>query len=303
MFWREGRTELAASLPPEVVLADWQYRGPGPFPTATALAHTGLEVWGASAIRGGYDLTQTVAALAERVDNVVGWQRCRDRREVGGVLHTNWGRSCSSRPPYGPWEGWLPGLIAAGDPQRWAVHPIRPVVALVDQGMAAGNARACLEVLAELESVRATAPEEQSALRWWVLSLRYRVLYLNFVTHGLAYHGLSATAERFGLDPDVVESGQYARSKLRRDLDDWETDARAFWREVGLSDEDEFFASRLHPLRRFLAQDWVPVREARDGKLDAEASERASERGLTVTIDAAVVQGAVDAGARVPRSH
>jgi len=135
MFWREGRPELAARLPPETILVDWQYTGAGPWPTTAKLAATGLELWGASAVSASFDQTLLFAPIAPSIVNVQGWRRLADEGTAAALIHTTWGRSRSLTPPYGPWERSLPGFLAAGNRDLWTKSPLQPYAAKLDAAL------------------------------------------------------------------------------------------------------------------------------------------------------------------------
>jgi hypothetical protein len=256
MFWREKRTDLVSELPSEVVLIDWQYHGAGPWETTAQLASSGRTLWGASAVRCTYAFSSsTLAPLNDRVNNVTGWREQASQQTVKGLIHTTWGRGRSLLPIYGPWEGWIPGFIAAGHHADWPAHPLRAWIERVDEAIDRGSwlhYRALTEDLQKLLDQHQLNEYETLAVQWWMLSVRFKFWYGAALVETLGYQGWLETVKVMGNDTDWQQQCFRQRARAQTQLDEWERDAREFWQRCQLSDADEFFAGRLAPIRALL---------------------------------------------------
>lgn len=249
MFWRTNRPDLASRLPPGTILVDWQYHGQGPYANTTALAASGLEIWGASALRCAHDITQTMAPLAPRRENVIGWEQQLAEGKINGLIHTNWGRSRSTCPCYGPWEGWLPALMPG------VSSLCQDAAELSDQVLRAAGSEVVTPLLQRLEALDSAQlgdPFERAALDWWRLSARHRMIFLDAAISRAGWAAYSADSMATADDCRELRYFQELRSALRRHLSQWERDARLWWTARGWSDADEYFASRLAAPREFL---------------------------------------------------
>lgn len=268
MFWREERIDLAAHLPEPTVLIDWQYAGGGPWATVATLGESGRAVWGASAVRSSFDTRQAVAPIGLRLENVLGWHALRREAggaSLGGLIHTTWGRGRSLMPLYGPWEGWLPGFIAAGDPARWPHDPLAPWVSRLDAAMTAESPAVAKALVEELAEVSCEDAWREQCRRWWVLALRHRVAFLSSLGCGLNFAGFEAIHRSIGVDPDTINHSRAARRAVLASLDAWARDVRRFFADNELDGADEFIAGRTEGLRQLLSHDWaaevIPARE------------------------------------------
>jgi hypothetical protein len=269
MFWREGKPELAARLPPETILIDWQYAGAGPWPTTAKLAATGLEVWGASAVSASYDQTQLLAPIAPSITNVQGWRRLADEGAVNAVIHTTWGRSRSLLPPYGPWERTLPGFLAAGSSGLWSQSPLQPYAAKLDAALKSPDDR-LPDLIGELDGLRLPDPFDQAALDWWRLGLRHLPLRNAIVNRCMNFNLLEASHRFLKAEPDYVNHFRRGAQVVRSQMDAFFNDVSAYFIERQLSDAEEFVHGRREALDAMLRQDWadsiiphVPPRTAR----------------------------------------
>ncbi len=255
MFWREQRTDLASRMPKDVILVDWQYRTTGPSATTAQLAASGRELWGGSAVCKNFDLWLTQAPLGERIDNVLGWHRQREAGAVTGLIHTTWSRSASIQPIYGPWEGWLPAFIAAGDPKRWEGHALAAPMAALDRGMQP-NSFEHLESAGEaLAQVRMDDGLSQRAVQWWRLALAHRKACWDVVRNDARLRTLLRSAPYVGLDTHLLQRFAGSRQSIAEAITAWEQQARQFWQEAALSDMDEFMDSCAGALREQLERD------------------------------------------------
>lgn len=257
MFWRENRMDLADQLPRGVVLVDWQYTGAAPFATTEQLRHAGLELWGASAIRRSYDTTLMQPAMDTQLLNVTSWNKQLAQGRVQGVIHTTWGRSRSLMPLYGPWEGWIPGFIAAGGGIEWDSHPLFIPTRLLQRCMDTplpmrpdADSQAIELALAQLPA-HADGFSRQ-CLRWWALAVEQQRLRAGVVTMSLAHHALKAVDEHVGLAPEIIQVRQNAQGQIVSRLEELEQKLSAFFEDNELGDGEEYIASRVGNLRQCL---------------------------------------------------
>ena len=267
MFCNHAAMSLASNLPDEAVLVDWDYR-PVPEDHVEALKATGRRVWGASAIRSGFEQKHTLAQIGPRLANISQWQRELTRDSIAGLIHTTWARSNSLRPINGPWDGWLPAFVAAGNQSRWDGHILKGLIEPLDEALVAPESTDLTETIGRIESTRCDDPMVHRCLEWWVLAMRHRKLFWATVEHTIGCFGMEAVERHRGpadpflallrgdLDSDIpidpVRRMFGDISQLHRALAEWERAARAFWEARELSDADEYFASRADNLRRTL---------------------------------------------------
>lgn len=272
MFWREKRLDLASRLPEDVILMDWHYQTAGPWPSTTQLASTDRELWGASGVCCRFDFRMCQAPLASRIENVVGWRHLRDTGVVSGVVHTTWGRSTSLRPIYGPWEGWLPAFIAAGNPERWESHPLREAMEIMDRGMDVNDKTHVASSRQALESIRMDDPLHQRVLDWWKLSLDHRSAMEGTIQCSYLMQCYLQATPYIGLDNSMPVRFGSRRDELHEEVDAWEKKARAFLHDAGWSDIDEYIASRAGMLKWHLHNDAKQEAAVMSGQLDLTAT-------------------------------
>lgn len=265
-FWREARLDLVKRLPPGVMLCDWQYTGPGPWETATQLGQAGHMVVGCSSVRPSYDLAECVGPQGPRVENVRAW---RGHAGTSGTIHTVWGRTRSLLLTYGPWEGWLPGLLAAGEPDRWSGHALEPWAAKLDAAIA-GPVADARQLADDLERERFADEWTDACRRWWVMALRWRVILQTATGNARTFAALEAVHGSIGVDPDFINHRRAAHGRLLDQTSEWEAQARAFFAERELTDGDEFIASRTNLVRTLMTRDWaapaIPVAQPRTAR-------------------------------------
>lgn len=253
-FWPEEARELVKELPPEVLLIDWQYGWLGPTEITAELDSGGREVWAASAIRCAYDQKFTLAPIGERSKNIAIWRPQLDDEQLRGVLHTFWNRSGSQGRLYGPWEGWLPGFIAAAELKAWSTHALYSLVDEMDAAMkSTANSD---EVFERLRSVESNDHMTQRCVQWWILSLRHKDLFYRTVESTLGYGAFEAVHHAVGTDPFRMKQLRQNRADLRHDIDAWDAHAREFWQHGEWTDADEYLGSRIDNLRKLLQCDW-----------------------------------------------
>ena len=269
MFKNHDAFEAVRHLPEQVVLVDWDY-APVPRCHSEALGAQGHEVWGGSAVRCGFEQKFALPEIGTRLANVAQWQQILAEGRVAALMHTTWARGDSLRPMYGPWDGWLPAFIAAGNAERWPGHVLQDLIEPLDKAMIAPE---WIDLTGTIERIGSTGSDDSvvgHCLRWWTLALRHRQLFWATVEHTLGYLGLEA-GEPYRGAPDkfltLLQRGTQSGvpmgpvrtligdlPNLRGLFDGWERDVRAFWLERELSDVDEYLASRLGNLREALTR-------------------------------------------------
>lgn len=252
MFWRLG-VWSADALPPETVLIDWQYGSGRDWESLPALKKLNRPVWGASAIRSGFEASYALAPLGMRLDNLAAWDRVRQEGKVEHLLHTFWGRTNSLTPNYGPWEGWLPAFLAAGDAQAWKNHPLQALCEEVDQAMIAPEWTDLKPLIARLDAFTHDDPMVRDCVSWWVLSLQHRRLVHGAVEVGIRQAAYRAVAPFRGVDPDQATAWAEDAQRWQADTASW-SEAAAAWLEAhGYSDIPEYIACKTVGLNRWLA--------------------------------------------------
>jgi hypothetical protein len=262
MFLEGQCPHLAAALPVGTILVDWQYFGPGPFASTQELRKAGCEVWGASAIRCAYNIQYSLPALAPRAENVLGWHDQAAADHLPGLIHTNWERSNSLTPIYGPAEGWLPLFQLAGNPAGWQGNPLRQPMELVSRIFTTDDDHASALILRAIEAikdVRAENPFQQRAIQWWQLALRHRRLVVQAGLETIGYTTWRASYERLGLNPSLIQRSRANKQNILRELGQWKQDVLRFFDEamLDIADANEFVRSRADNLEYFFQFDWA----------------------------------------------
>ncbi len=251
MFWRTDTWSLEG-LPPETILVDWHY-GAEPRPNAKRLQALGGEVWGASAIRSGFDAKYSLSPLHLSLSNILAWGQVKAQGQVDRILHTVWGRTNSLRPLYGPWEGWLPGWLAAANPEAWRTHRLAGLASEVDRAMQAPEWQFPEDLIERLGEIAEDDPMVRSCLEWWALTLRHRKLLHDVMEVAIRHAAYDAVEPRLGLDPDdVAIRADFRRQRVDR-VEVWGRDAAAWLSRHGYSDIDEYVDTKVSGLRRCLA--------------------------------------------------
>ncbi len=240
-------------MPPETILIDWQYGSGGNWPSLAALQRLEHPVWGASAIRSGFDAKYALAPLGMRVDNILAWERLRRAGSVEHLLHTFWARTNSLTPNYGPWEGWLPGFLAAADAAAWERHPLKPLCDEVDEAMTAPEWTDLDPLIGRLESFTHDDSLVRDCVAWWVLSLQQRQAVHHAVEVALRNPAYEAVAPYRGIDPDALAARRKTASQYRGQAEAWRQSALAWLKAHGYSDVPEYLASKMAGIERCLA--------------------------------------------------
>jgi len=257
MFTHEEKISLVERLPQETILVDWCYQGSGPWESVSQLARTGREVFGASGVRINHNTQLAQAPLAGRLQNIEGWQ-CHGP-EPAGIIHTFWARSRSLLPVYGPWEGWLPALLAAGNPDHPGLRVLRPWIDRLDAALGSMDYRDSRKLFAELELQEWSGEWENECRLWWILALRHHDLYLRSLSVSLSYRQLASVSSAVGVTPDWVNFSRLGLRQTAVELHEWAVDAESFLSDREWSDREEWIATRRDPLLALLEKqpDWA----------------------------------------------
>ncbi len=251
MFWRSEKW-ISGRLPSETILVDWQYGGSGPWPSLEKTSSLGLEVWGGSAIRSGFDAKYALAPLGMRVENIIAWKNLQARGKIDHILHTVWGRSNSLHPIYGPWEGWLPAFMVAADVKAWQAHPLNKLSAQMDQAMIAPEWSDLGPLIGQLESAKFNDAMLDDCLSWWVLALAHRRLLHHAVDAVIRHPAYDAVARFRGISPDSLDCRANDKSRARDEALEWKETCDHWLKKRGYSDSSEYLATKLDGVLRCL---------------------------------------------------
>lgn len=250
MFISENRMELSAQLPEETILVDWNYHGSPPYDSTEKLLTGKHEVMGASGVMVSWweQSYRLESNLQNRINNVSGWFRYGDRRQIG-IIHTTWTRVASLWHIFGPWHGAIPAFIAGGNPEVWEKHPwsnfIKDLSPIMERDIPWELEKAAQEILL----LPAANTMEAESLRWWNLALRYQMIQKQFLIDSSTRKCLDRAAEFLGRDEAMYYKNCIAPfDKLSETLQEWESEAHQFWQSNTLSNEKEFFATHSNIL-------------------------------------------------------
>jgi hypothetical protein len=210
----------------------------------------------ASSIRRAYWTHFLMDSLAPRIENVTRWHDKISSGEVGPVstlIHTVWARSRGLSQPYGPWEGWLPAFLQAGEPGLALSTPLQRGMEIWERGRQSHHYEAAHEAACEIEKIHSDDAFEESALRWWELSLRHLSEFFVVQYATLSYEGLRSSVQYQGADPDLVDEIYEYRAQLQKRLDILRDDIEDFLVRVVWSDIDEYLCSRIDNITRVLS--------------------------------------------------
>ena len=252
VFQRENRTEEAQKLPEGTVLVDWQYTGTPPYPGTEILLKSGHDVMGASGAMIGWweHCLQVMSEFQGRIDNVTGWNEWA-KIHRSGVIHTTWTRGATLWNIYGNWFGALPAFIAAGDPEKWEKHPWNSFIRKLSDVIKGNQIDQLQSILEEIADLPAADGIELQAKNWITLAVRYQRLQQEFQIHRATRRIITETSKFVGFDSSMFQHDCVAPlEKLLPQLDQWEKDARSFWNENELSEEDEFMATHIALIRK-----------------------------------------------------
>jgi len=246
MFWREKSSHLAAELPSETILADWQYTGSAPFDTTRELQKTGREIWGASAIACAWYESRHSAQRepGPRLENILSWNKWA-RENDATIIHTTWGRPSNLWNLYPPWIGQLPLFIAAGNPERWREHSWRIFFDELNDIMFRDWPHELEKAIEDVAALPAANKWEQECLNWWSLSLRYQLLFKEYLFFSIDHRCMLETQRFVGSDPVVYRRNfEDPGISIPQKLESWVKDLKEFWQRNQLSDLAEFSAEK-----------------------------------------------------------
>ncbi|MBR1952750.1 MAG: family 20 glycosylhydrolase [Lentisphaeria bacterium] len=216
MFVSRKSYSSIKTLPPETVIVNWCYNEKAPFAGLKEMADTGHEIWGAPAIRCGPDNLSGIydeSRVAARIENIRQWQ------QTGvNLLHTVWGRPASFNFLYPPWHSFAEAFAAAGT--NGAVWDISG-----DDDFAV------------------------QSRRWQSLGEKYTELQSKGFQLFKSTTGMLQTCRHIG-NPELFNAAWLAPAeKLDAEIREFAQELRSFFEDNGLSDAEEFTASRLAMLR------------------------------------------------------
>ena len=206
------------TLPRETIIVNWAYRKKPPFPGLAEMRATGYEIWGAPAIRCGWEPDHLSGlydadGVAARVDNIRQWQ------QTGiDLINTVWGRPSSFNVLYPPYHCFADAFAAAGtNGAAWSIDG--------DDEFAVQSRR-----WRELET------EYHRLLQKGVLLFKWSV-------------GLNRVSKYIGRRPGLFNVDCYKQSEaLARDVEKLRAKLFEFFEDNGLSDAEEFIDERLSML-------------------------------------------------------
>ena len=252
VFYREKRSELFEKLPEGTILSDWQYSGVPPYPTSEFLLKGKHELIGASgAMIGWWEHCMHIMSEPQgRIDNVTGWRRWGKENGVG-VIHTTWTRGASLWNIYGCWLGALPAYIAAGDPEAWEKHPWNETIRKISPIIVRNQIDELETAIALCENLSAENEIEAEAKRWMILALRYQRIQQELQIHRSTRRIIEEVSKFVGKDSSMFQHDCVDPFlNLLPKADQWELDARQFWKDNELSDEEEFMATHIGLIKR-----------------------------------------------------
>lgn len=172
------------------------------------------------------------------------------------MIHTTWTRASSFWNIYGPWIGVLPVFVAAGNPERWEKHPWHDFMNGLTGSMERDQPGDLRKSATEVLQLPVRNALETECRRWWNLALRYQALQKDFQINRNTRLILERVAGFVGKD-DVMFN-KFAVAPFREmlsEMEQWEREARLFWRDNELSDEDEFMATRSQVMKDELSHE------------------------------------------------
>jgi hypothetical protein len=245
------------ALPEGAIVCDWDYRPSKDAPPGRLIHPLARPAMGASAIRCSFSPWQMLPDLDARLSNIRAWQKLAVEVNGSGgglrtLIHTVWGRSRSLAPLYGPWEGWLPAFLAAGEPGVEFSSELEEGLACLREGLST-EALSVAAAFRRLGGVRSVDPWEEQALRWWELSLRHRLelCAVEGVTFGR--EALRPTFARRGVDANIMAEQVAGESAFSNRLNTLEHEVAEWLSRNQWSDAAEYLESRFGNLRHVLA--------------------------------------------------
>ncbi|MEO6909100.1 MAG: family 20 glycosylhydrolase, partial [Abditibacteriaceae bacterium] len=255
MFIGENGVDLVDELPSETVLCDWSYGEGAGENTRQLSGQSGRGIMAASAIRSSFHTYFLMANLAPRIENVMQWHNRIANGEVGSVsalIHTVWSRSRGLSPLYGPWEGWIPSFLLAGNPSLTLSAPLQRGMKILERGQKSTTYDQAHDAAGEMAQLHSDDAIEEAALRWWELSLRHasELFVVQFLT--LGYENLRASIQTQGTDPDLVDEMHDSRAKLNERLSTLRNDIAEFLQCYQWSESDEYLNGTIDNITRVI---------------------------------------------------
>lgn len=242
MLLRDLPGDAVLDLPDRVIVVDWQYWGSGPYPSTMKLQQSGREVWGASAVYAAwYEHPFSILNFPEdRLENVLGWNDFD-----GPVIHTCWGRPGNKWNLYPPWISSLPVFIAAGDPQKWAVHPWKERYEELNRTLRRNLRFEVVKTLDQLREWEADSQLEKDFLLFMQLGIRYQLLMDRYLEYLFFTRTLDSTSKFVGKDDFIYRKtfGDFPAG-FQKDHDALMADTADFFDRCRLSDKEEFIAEK-----------------------------------------------------------
>ena len=106
-------------------------------------------------------------------------------------------------------------------------------------------------ILPDIAKLPAANEIEEQSKNWIHLAIRYQALQQEFQIHRATRRIITETSKFVGFDSSMFRHDcvQPLEALLPK-LDLWEQDARKFWKENELSEEEEFMATHIGLIRR-----------------------------------------------------
>ena len=249
-FLRENAVDSLKFLPEDTILVDWNYSGKGPYPGAESFLKAGRRIFGASglSVTGGMNHI-IMSNHRDRIENALAWTEFAQKTGIG-LMHTTWGRGTSMGNLYNCWFGIVPAFIAAGNYAAWKKHPWFGPVDEMSEVIIRENAHELWSFAEKILSVPAETEIEKAALRWFSLAMRYQGFQKKLFQQTYTRKYLPVISRFVGEDEYVSFSTNNYFHILLREIQEWEADTDAFFREFGLTDRKEFLASRSGILKK-----------------------------------------------------
>lgn len=258
MIWgdcfRESGPENWKSLPPETVICNWAYRGVPPFDSTRKILESPFGMLGCSAIScSSHEQNWLLMGYPSmRMENALGWIEYAGQQKFG-VFHTAWGRSSSLGPCYGCWSGIVALSMAAGNPEKWKLHPWHGKMEKIFDAVSDPHAQKG-QIAEEVLTLPCRNELEKNALHWLNLVLRYQALNEQAFAITRLKKSFDVLNGYLGRDESVHSQWIRFVADLRKEFVQWEKEAKAFWKRNRFSDAEEYFATHSGIVRTELAE-------------------------------------------------
>ena len=142
----------------------------------------------------------------------------------------------------------MPLLIYAANSKKGKSHPLFKFIDRVDLAVYSEllSDTEVEELRKEIKETAEILPHEfeQRCCQWWDLAIEYANLRNKALKLPALIRAQNITESYTEKDWHDGNNLSKSKSKIATDLFDWQTRAIAFWNQCGLSDGEEFFASR-----------------------------------------------------------